>query len=89
MNETQKKQPNQLLVVLGLLALIAVLFIGINVIFAGLGAMLPCTKAQRERIMGFNDFADKLAAQAVRQPCWHLPPSAWPPPAKGRASARP
>ena len=40
----------------------------------GLRAMLPCTKEERERIMGFNDFADKLAAWAVRQPCWHLSP---------------
>lgn len=40
----------------------------------GLRAMLPCTKEQRGRIMGFNDFADKLAAWAVQQPCWHLSP---------------
>ena len=51
MNETQKKQPNQLLVVLGLLALIAVLFIGINVIFAGLGAMLPHEGSVRYTIL--------------------------------------
>ena len=50
----------------------------------GLGAMLPCTKAQRERIMGFNDFADKLAAQAVRQPCWHLSPICVAPASQGK-----
>lgn len=47
MSETQKKQPNQILVILGLLALIAVLFIGIKVIFAGLGAMLPREESSR------------------------------------------
>ena len=40
----------------------------------GLRAMLPCTKEQRERIMGFNAFADEAAAQAVREPCWHVSP---------------
>ena len=40
----------------------------------GLAAMLPRTKAQRESIMGFNSFADELAAKAVKQPCWHLSP---------------
>ena len=37
-----------------------------------LRAMLPRTKEQRDRIMGFNSFADELAARAVKQPCWHV-----------------
>ena len=40
----------------------------------GLRAMLPCTKAQRKRIMDFNGFADDIAAQTTQQPCWHLSP---------------
>ena len=40
----------------------------------GLRAMLPRTKEEWDRIKGFNDFADKLAAWAVQQPCWHLSP---------------
>ena len=51
----------------------------------GLAAMLPRTKAQRERIMGFNDFADKLAAQMVRQPCWHLSPICVAPASQGKS----
>ena len=50
----------------------------------GLRAMRPCAKAQRERIMGFNDFADKLAAHAVRQPCWHLSPICVAPGSQGK-----
>ena len=47
MNENETKQSNQTLVILGLIALIAALFVGIKVIFAGLGAMrrpaaIPC-----------------------------------------------
>ena len=47
MNETERKRPNQVLVILGLIALVAALFIGINLIFAGLGAMLPHEETSR------------------------------------------
>ena len=50
----------------------------------GLRAMLPRTKEERERIMGFNDFADKLAAQAVKGPCWHLSPICVAPASQGK-----
>ena len=41
MNETENKKPSQTLVILGLLALIVALFVGIKVIFVGLEAVLP------------------------------------------------
>lgn len=47
MNENETKKSNQTLVILGLIALIAVLFIGVKLIFAGLGAMLPREEASR------------------------------------------
>lgn len=50
----------------------------------GLRAMLPCTKEERDRIMGFNSFADELAAKAVQQPCWHLSPICVTPAAQGK-----
>lgn len=50
----------------------------------GLRAMLPRTRAERERIMGFNAFADKLARQAVQQPCWHLSPICVTPASQGQ-----
>ena len=50
----------------------------------GLSAMLPCTKAQRERIMGFNDFAGAIAAPAAEQPCWHLSPICVEPGSQGK-----
>lgn len=50
----------------------------------GLRAMLPCTKAQRERIMGFNRFADDAAAQSLRRPCWRLSPICVEPPMQGK-----
>ena len=50
----------------------------------GLRAMLPCTKEQRDRIMGFNSFADELATKVVKQPCWHLSPICVAPAAQGK-----
>ena len=50
----------------------------------GLRAMLPCSKAQRDRVMGFNSFADELAAKVVKQPCWHLSPICVAPPSQGK-----
>ena len=50
----------------------------------GLRAMLPCTKAQRERIMGFNSFADAMAARWAEKPCWHLSPICVEPPSQGK-----
>ena len=55
----------------------------------GLRAMLPRTKEEWDRIKGFNDFADKLAAWAVQQPCWHLSLSAWCLPAREGVPERP
>lgn len=53
-------------------------------LYGGLSAMLPCTKAQRERIMGFNDFADAIAAPAAERPCWHLSPICVEPSSQGK-----
>lgn len=50
----------------------------------GLRAILPCTKAQRERIMGFNRFADAVAARSAESPCWHLSPVCVEPPVQGK-----
>lgn len=47
-------------------------------------AMLPCTKAQRERIMGFNRFAGAIAAQMAETPCWHLSPVCVRPQSQGK-----
>ncbi len=54
----------------------------------GLRAMLPRTKEERDRIMGFNDFADKLAAWAVQQPCWHLSPICVAPASQGKGMGK-
>lgn len=51
MNEAENKKTNQALVILGLVALIVVLFIGIKLIFAGLGAMLPKQGASRYTVL--------------------------------------
>lgn len=47
MNENETKKSNQTLVILGLIVLIAALFVGIKVIFAGLAAMLPHEETSR------------------------------------------
>lgn len=54
----------------------------------GLRAMLSCTKEQRDRIMGFNDFSDKLAAQSVQRPCWHVSPICVAPSGQGKGTGR-
>ena len=54
----------------------------------GLRAMLPRTKEEWDRIKGFNDFADKLAAWAVQQPCWHLSPICVVPASQGRGAGK-
>ena len=51
MNEAENKNTNQTLVILGLIALIVVLFVGIKLIFAGLGAMLPKEEASRYTVL--------------------------------------
>ena len=51
MNEAENKNKNQTLVILGLIALIVVLFVGIKLIFAGLGAMLPKEEASRYTVL--------------------------------------
>ena len=54
----------------------------------GLRAMLPCTKEQRDRIMGFNSFADELATKVVKQPCWHLSPICVAPESQGKGAGK-
>lgn len=64
MNENETKQSNQVLVILGLIALIAVLFIGVKVIFAGLGAMLPQEESSRYTML--TDENGQTSAYGVR-----------------------
>lgn len=64
MNENETKQSNQTLVILGLIALIVVLFIGIKLIFAGLGAMLPHEESSRYNML--TDGNGQNSAYGVR-----------------------
>ena len=51
MNESEHKQANQTLVILGLIALIVALFIGIKLIFAGLAVAIPQEPAAQEQVV--------------------------------------
>lgn len=56
--------------------------------FGGLRAMLLCDKAERTRIMGFNDYADALMAQHAPGSHWHLSPICVAPAAQRRGYGR-
>lgn len=64
MNENETKKSNQTLVILGLIALIAALFVGIKVIFAGLGAMLPHEETSRYTML--TDEKGQISAYGAR-----------------------
>lgn len=54
----------------------------------GMTAMMGCTKAQRDRILHFNDFADREMVRQVHAPYWHLSPICVAPAFQGKGYGR-
>lgn len=50
----------------------------------GFGAMKACSKEERDRLMGFNDYADKVGEEHCSGPCWHLSPICVAPESQGK-----
>lgn len=53
-------------------------------LLGGMAALLRCSAPERKRIMAFNDYADRVCADCIRTPHWHLSPICVAPQSQGK-----